>query len=91
MAVAYLDHQRHVCTVCVCVSVACCAREGLGASSENRKQEAGERAVGIARISGEHELKCVCDSLKRRWSVGDVGPQAARLSHSRVSRALHLP
>lgn len=49
-------------------------------------------AGDIAGISGEHELKCVHESLKHRWSVGDVGPQTGdwSLSHSGVFRALQL-
>lgn len=50
----------------------------------------GEQAGGMAGVSGEHELKCMHDSLKHRWSVGDMRPQTARLSHSRVLEALYL-
>lgn len=83
MTVAYLDHQGHVRTVCVCPCMACCAWEGLGALSENRKL-VGEEAGSIAGISGEHELKSVHDSQKHRWLFVNVGPQTAHLSHSRV-------
>lgn len=76
------------CVYSICVSMACCAQEGLGASSKNRKQEAG-RWVG-RQLSWHQGRACVHDSLNHRWMVGHVGTQTACLSHSRLLAALHL-
>lgn len=72
MVKAYLDHQSD--TVCVC-SWPVVLRRVLEPRPriESGKLE-GEQGGDIAGVSGEHELKCAHDSLKHRWSVGDMGP-----------------
>lgn len=80
------------CTcVCVCVSMAYWPQLDLWPCLKIESRDlVGEQAGGIAGITGVHELKCVHESLKHRWSARNMGPQTAHLSRSRMLGAFHL-